>query len=240
MSVEPSKISKLSIPLSIIVAGILIAGAIFFTSGKKSTVTDNQKVAEQRKSLKNINPITKNDHILGNPNAPVKIVEYSDFECPFCKRFQSTMNKIMDKYGKEGQVAWVYRHFPLDQLHPKNARVVASASECVAEQKGNNVFWQFVDAFFAATPSNDKTDLSTVLPKIYSDLGVDQTKIDKCIASGKYDKHIQNEIDNAIATGGQGTPWSIIIAKNGKTFPLSGAQPYNSVKQLIDIALGEQ
>ena len=150
------------------------------------------------------------------------------------------MQQIMAEYGKGGQVAWIYRHFPLDSIHPKNARVVAVVSECVAEQKGNGAFWEFTDAFFVVTLTNDRTDLATALPQIYSDIGVDQAQIEACIASGKYDQHIQDDIDNAIATGGRGTPWSIIVGSNGQMFPLSGAQPYNSVKQLVDLALQAQ
>jgi len=143
----------------------------------------------------------------------------------------------MEEYGKDGQVAWVYRHFPLDQLHPVKARREAVTSECVAEIGGNDAFWQFIDKFFAITPSNNQTNLDTVLPQIISELGLSQSAIDECVESGKYDQHIQDDIDNAVATGGRGTPWSVVISSNGENFPLSGAQPYNSVKQLIDIAL---
>ena len=119
-------------------------------------------------------------------------------------------------------------------MHPKNARKVAVASECVAEIGGNKAFWRFADAYFAVTPSNDQTNLSVVMPKIIKDLGINKTQFDKCVASGKYDKHIQDNIDNAILTGGQGTPWSIMITENGKYVPINGAQPYEVVKQLID------
>ncbi len=233
------------IPISIVIAGAFIAGAVFFSGGGSSsnnvasnTGTQPTQVAPQPTgSTKSIAEVTSADHIKGDLNAPVKIVEYSDYECPFCKRFHPTMQQAIDEYGDSGQVAWIYRHFPLDSLHPKNARVVAAAAECVAEQNGNDAFWEFTDGYFAVTPSNDRTDLTTVLPQLYKDIGANQASIEACIASGKYDKHIQDNIDNAIATGGRGTPWSVVIAPNGDTFPLSGAQPYQSVKQLIEIAL---
>lgn len=238
------KTNNFMIPLAIIIAGVLVAGAVFFNSGgntSNTAKTQQTKAAPQQTgSIDNINPITKSDHIRGNPNAKVMIVEYSDFECPFCKGFHDTMNQIIEEYGKSGDVGWVYRHFPLDSLHPRNARIVASVSECIVDQKGNNGFWEFADSFFEVTPSNDRTNLAVVLPKIYSDMGVDQAKIEACVASGKYDKDIQDDIDNAVATGGRGTPWSIVISSSGETFPISGAQPYNSVKQLIDISLEAQ
>jgi len=232
------------IPVSIIIAGILVAGAVYFnnsrSSGPSPTTADTatQPALPPVGSTEDIRPITSADHIRGNPDAPVKIVEYSDFECPFCKGFHDTMNQVLSEYGKDGQVAWVYRHFPLDQLHPVKARREAITSECIAEIAGNDAFWQFADKFFAVTPSNNQTDVDTVIPQIIGELGLSQSAIDECVASGRYDDHIQEDIDNAVATGGRGTPWSVVVAEGGKTFSLSGAQPYNAVKQLIDLALG--
>lgn len=227
------------IPIAIVIAGLFIAGAVVYTDtgDKTPVVADNQQEVSE---TNNVREITSEDHIKGNLNAAVKIVEYSDFECPFCKGLHNTMNQIMDEFGEDGDVAWIYRHFPLDQLHPIKARREAITSECVAEIGGNDAFWQFADKFFAVTPSNNRTDLDTVLPQIISELGLSQDAIDTCVASGKYDQHIQDDIDNAISTGGRGTPWSIVVAKNGKTFPLSGAQPYSLVKQLIELALREK
>jgi len=243
MSNTQSKTSKLLIPLSIIIAGILIAGAVFFERGSTTNTASNKQPTQaeqpQTESIENINPITEEDHILGDPNAPIKIIEYSDFECPFCKRFHDTMNQVMNEYGQSGQVAWVYRQFPLDSLHPVKARLEAVISECVAEIGGNNAFWQFADRLFELTSSNNQTNVDTVLPQIIGELGISQSAIDECVASGKYDSHVQNDIDNAVATGGRGTPWSIIVTKKGNTYPINGAQPYNSVKQLIDLALRE-
>ncbi len=242
MNEKQMKSDNIMIPIAIVIAGIFIAGAIFFGDNSGSSNTASNKQTDQTapqttSSMENIAPITSLDHIRGNPDALVKIIEYSDYECPFCKRFHSTMKRAMNEYGKSGKVAWIYRQFPLDQLHPKNGRTVASASECIAELAGNEAFWKFSDRFFELTPSNDNTDLTIILPQIYSEIGVDQGKVEACISSGKYDQHIQDNIDNAILTGGRGTPWSIVIAPNGQKFPLSGAQPYNSVKQLIEIAL---
>lgn len=233
------------IPLAIIVAGGFIAGAVFFGGGNANTpsavnIGTQSPPAEPTGSTDAVRPITSEDHIRGNPNAKVFIVEYSDFECPFCKRFHNTMKQVMDEYGASGQVAWVYRQFPLEQLHPVKAMREAVISECVAELGGNDAFWQFADEFFAVTPANNQTNLDVVIPEIINKIGLSQSAIDECAASGRYDEHIQNDIQNAIETGGRGTPWSVVVAPNGETFPLSGAQPYNSVKQLIDLALKAQ
>lgn len=244
---EASKQNNLSIPIAIVIAGALIAGAVYMSAGKSTnapTAAGNDAAANaqlpQRDtgSLDQMAPISASDHIRGNPDAPVKIVEYSDTECPFCKRFHETMNQVIDEYGKSGKVAWVYRQFPLTQLHSK-ATKEAEATECANELGGPDKFWAYVDRLFEITPSNDGLDTAE-LPKIAQYVGLDVGKFNTCLNSGKYVKHIEQDTQNASATGGNGTPWSIVVAKNGKKFPLSGAQPYASVKQLIELALQEK
>jgi len=233
--------TKLNIPTAIVIAGALVAVALYFGVNNQTSTGVNQLdsyAAEDTTSQ--IREVTKDDHIKGNPNAKVMVVEYSDFECPFCSRFHDTMNAIMDEEGDSGDVAWVYRHFPLDQLHPLYARRAAVASECVNELGGNNAFWTFTDGYFAMSPANDQTDYDALVPELVAKAGVDKAAFDSCVASGKYDEHVQDDVNNGIATGGQGTPWSIVVAPNGTTFPLSGAQPADSVKQLIEIAKKEK
>lgn len=187
---------------------------------------------------KAIRPVSKGrDHIRGNPDAPVTLIEYSDFECPFCKSFHSTVKKVVE--DSKGQVKWVYRHFPLDEIHSK-ARKEAAASECSAELGGNDAFWKFADRFFEVTASNNRTDIDRVLPKVARDIGLDEAKFASCLASGRHDGRVEEDHQNAVATGGNGTPWSVVVAKRGKTYSLSGAQPYATVKQLIELAIQEQ
>jgi protein-disulfide isomerase len=189
---------------------------------------DNQAAA--------LRPVSKSrDHIRGDPAAPVALIEYSDFECPFCKRFHSTAKRMVDE--SKGQVKWIYRQFPLDELHPGKARKEAVASECAAEIGGNGAFWKFADRFFELTPSNNRTDVDTVLPQIAGEIGLDKAKFASCLASGRHDRRIAEDVKDAVATGGRGTPWSFIVSQSGKAYPLSGAQPYAAVKQLVDLAL---
>jgi thiol-disulfide isomerase/thioredoxin len=93
----------------------------------------------------NVPPINEKDHIMGNPNAEIVIIEYSDFECPFCKTHHATLKKLVEEY--DGQVAWVFRHYPIQQLHP-NAFEKAVASECISKIKGNEAFWKYTDLLF--------------------------------------------------------------------------------------------
>ena len=235
----PAQTTALTIPIAIIIAGALIAGAIYLGTSKDASPTavnnqQPQQVAQQTGDLEAMKAISSDDHIRGNPDAPIKIVEYSDTECPFCKRFHATMKEVMDEYGKDGKVAWIYRHFPLDQLHSK-ARKEAVALECANEQGGNDKFWSYADRLYEITPANNGLDPAE-LPKIAQYVGLDTAKFNTCLGSTKYDKYIEDEVQNAQATGGNGTPWSIVVGKNGKKYPLSGAQPLSAVKQLIDLA----
>ena len=178
---------------------------------------------------------TGRDHIRGDPSAPVTLIEYSDFECPFCKRFHLTAKRLVDE--SKGQLNWAYRHFPLDELHPGKARKEAVASECAAEIGGNDAFWKFADRFFELTPSNNRTDIDKVLPQIAGEIGLDKVRFATCLASAKHDRRVAEDVKDAVATGGRGTPWSFIVSKSGKAYPLSGAQPYAAVKRLFDLAL---
>ena len=231
------------LPASILIAAILISGSIIWSTQRgvaRDTLGDQQGVAAEELAgdLEAMTPVSSADHIRGNPDAPVKLVEYSDTECPFCKVFHGTLNELMAGYGKEGKVAWIYRHLPLDQLHAK-ARKEAVATECAAEQGGSDAFFAYLDRLFEVTPSNDGLDPSE-LPKIAQYVGLDTKLFTECLISTRYDEHIESEAQNANATGGDGTPWSIVVGPDGKKFPLSGAQPLAAVQALIDAALGDK
>lgn len=228
-------LSNYSTPIALVLAGIIIAGAIYFNGGSK--VDGNQPSVPNAKvsGLDQIKPVSSEDHIRGNPNAEIIIVEYSDTECPFCSRFHTTMKQIMNEYGKDGKVAWVYRHSPLDQLHSK-ARVEAVALECAAELGGNDKFWAYTDRLYEITPANNGLDLAQ-LPVIATYIGLDATQFDTCLTSNKYDAKIQADLENAVATGGQGTPWSIVVSKDGSKTSINGAYPLENIKQIIETLL---
>lgn len=246
--IKQKQTNQYLIPISIVIAGAFVAGALYLSNPVANTqpVANNgiaQPVAQAPQptgSTDAVRPVTSEDHIKGNPDAPIKIVEYSDFECPFCKRFHDTMNTVMDKYEDSGEVAWVFRQFPLEQLHPVKAQAVAVASECAAEQGGNDAFWKFTDGYFDVTLSNNQTDIETVIPQLVTETGLDQAAFQTCFESGKYDDHIESDIANAVETGGRGTPWSVMIGPDGTTYPINGAQPLAAVEQLISIAQKEQ
>ncbi len=226
---------KYSTPLSVLAGALIIGGALYWGGGSRPESAQQQPdQAAVQKQLEAMNPITDQDHIRGNKDAKVFIVEYSDTECPFCQRFHATMKDVIGKAGPEGDVAWVYRHFPLDALHSK-ARGEAVALECANEQGGNDAFWKYADRLYETTPANNGLDPAE-LPKIAAYIGLDTTAFATCLTSGKYDARIEADVQNAVATGGNGTPWSIVVSASGTKFPLSGAQPQEAIEQLIELA----
>jgi len=228
--------NNLGIPIAIVCAAALIAGAIYLSGAKNDTPVNVQGGIDSAQNNNQVTPevvvapVTSTDHILGNPNADILIVEYSDFDCPFCKSFHETMTKIMKDYGPNGKVAWVYRHFPLEQLH-LNAPKLAAASECVAELGGNDAFWKFGDLIFGGREINAKTDLAK-LPEYAVSAGVDKGQFELCFNSGKYDEAIKEAGAAALKTGARGTPYSIVMVGDQQGV-INGAQPYDVVKQMI-------
>lgn len=228
---------NLTVPIAIVVAGALIAGALFF-AGRSPAPTSGTatNTGQNAPAVKDIPGVTAADHIRGDLNAPIKVVEYDDLECPFCKQFDGTMKQVMQNYN--GKVAWVIRNFPLQQIHP-NAPKLALAAECVAELGGNGVYFKFLDAIITVAPINTFFDI-TKLTATAEGVGVDGKKFDTCVASGKYQDKISKEFNDAIAAGGQGTPFSVIVTASGKKIPIPGSLPYDTVKATIDSALSRK
>ncbi|OGG38301.1 hypothetical protein A3D55_02070 [Candidatus Jorgensenbacteria bacterium RIFCSPHIGHO2_02_FULL_45_20] len=205
----------LLLPASILVAAVLIAGSLVYSAGKRSSEKNLAQISsgneEQTAGIENLVTVNSDDHIRGDMDAPVQVVEFSDMECPFCKTFHDTMQKVMLKYGDK--VAWIYRHAPIDSLHPKS-RKEAEATECAASLGGNIKFWAYLDRLMEITPSNNGLDPAE-LPRIAEYVGLDKAKFESCLSSGKYADKIQADLENAVRSGMIGTPYSIILI-NGK------------------------
>lgn len=215
-------------PIAIIVAGLIIGGVIIYTKTPSSQELKTASVANQenqKESSKVEFTITEKDHIRGNPEALVTIVEFSDFQCPFCQRFHPTLKQILENYPD--QVKLVYKHFPLDQIHSE-ARPSAEASECVYEQKGNDGFWQFADGLF-----ENQSRLGLDLYKeLAIDLSLDMNKFEDCFIQRKYKDQVESDYQEGIKIGVRGTPGSFV---NGVL--VSGAVPYETLKAAVEKAL---
>lgn len=132
----------------------VVEGVIKQFKGEKVDGLTDADLPKEQKGITFRAVDTGKEIVRGNPNAKITIIEYSDLECPFCKRFHATMEQVLATYGNDIRV--VFRHFPLDSLH-KKARTEANAVECAGEQ---GKFWEFIDGIFAVTPSNDGLDIT--------------------------------------------------------------------------------
>ncbi len=236
MNAVPSRQSW-AIPVAIIVGFGFIAAAIYLSGNKapENIIGNKDETAETAKTG-SINPVTADDHIRGNPNAPIVIVEYSDYDCPFCKQFHETMKRIMEEYGASGRVAWVYRHFPLESLHP-SAPYIAEASECVASLAGNDAFWKFSDLVFGERGPNELTNVAR-LKEFAVTAGAESEGFDNCMSSKEKRALVDEDFQNAVAIGARGTPHSVILIGK-EQITINGAQPYTVVKQMIDSLSGQ-
>jgi len=217
---------------AILIVGVLIAGAILLKDSKPSTDNTSPLNVPIANNPKNTTPqdrpVSSNDHIIGNTNAKIIVVEYSDLECPYCKGFHNTMHGVIEN---NKNVAWVFRHYPIPQLHSK-AFKEAEATECAWEQGGNDAFWKYTDRVFEITPSNNGLDVAE-LPKIAQSIGLNVASFNDCLASGKFKNKVQADIDDGVKAGVNGTPSSFILV-NGKLIDaIPGAQPYESVMQRL-------
>lgn len=239
---QPPQINSLAIPIAIIIGFGMIALAIYFSgigksmSGTLGATVAGSNTAEVSGDLGNLNPINADDHIRGNPNAPIVFVEYSDYDCPFCKNFHETMKRILNEYGENGQVAWVYRHFPLEQLHP-SAPHIAKASECVATIGGNEAFWTFSDLVFEERETNEQTDTSR-LGEFAKTAGIDEIAFSTCLENGETTQAVQEDMENALAIGGKGTPHTVVLVGDQQGV-INGAQPYETVRQIVEELLAQ-
>lgn len=171
--------------------------------------------------------ITDEDHIRGDKNASVTLVEFSDFQCPYCSRVYPTMNALLEKY--DGKIRIVYKHFPLISIH-EQAVPAAEASECAAEQ---GKFWEFHDAIF----ENQSKLASGYYSELSSQLGLNQSQFDNCVSSRKYQQKVADQLAEATAAGAQGTPYTVVIDAQGKTTPIKGAYPQSTFEAVIEQAL---
>lgn len=175
----------------------------------------------QQPSATPVKGIQADDHVRGNKNAKVVMIEYSDFECSYCQRFHPTMQKIVDAYPN--QVAWVFRHFPLS-FH-QHAEAAANASECASEQ---GKFWEYSDKLY----ENQKSLGDSLYEKLAGDLKLNVSKFKSCMSAKKYASRVSRDLDEGSSFGVDGTPGTFI---NGQLVP--GALPYESIKQMVDAAL---
>jgi protein-disulfide isomerase len=222
--------SNIGIPVAIVVGFAMIAAAIYFSGSGNAPAPTAVATPEEQAPI-DVAPVTEADFIRGNPNAPITVVEYSDYDCPFCKNFHDTMKLIMEDYGVTGKVSWVYRQFPLAQLHP-NAPRISEAALCVGELGGDEAFWKFSDLVFGERDVNEPTNM-TRLPEFAEKSGVKRADFNTCLESGRHTASVEASLESGVKAGAQGTPYSVILVGDQKAV-INGAQPYPVVKQIVE------
>ena len=204
---------------------VLVIGGFVAFSGNDNPSPTGNVVAGNENNQAVVEVSEDDDAVLGSPDAPVTIIEFSDYQCPYCERFWSqTLPLIKEKYIDTGKAKLIFRDFPLDSIHPM-ATPAAIASECVHELGGDSGYYKYHDKLFENQASLSIDNMK----KWAKELGYN---IDSCLDSKKYKNEVSKDMQDGSAVGVQGTPAFFV---NGKL--ISGAQPFSVFKQAIEAEL---
>lgn len=219
----------------ILIAAIIVLVAATAVATGWYVYTKLHAPAYSNVDVSNLRPVGLSDHILGNPAASVMIVEYCDIDSPFCKQFQKVLEEVIASHGAAGDVAWTYRHLPVANQYP-NSESEAEAAECVAAAGGTNAFFAFIDALQAAAPGTASFDPSGY-GAVVTKLGLDAGAFSKCLSAHAYAKRVADDADNALASGGTGAPYTVLLVKGMKPIPIQGALSYTQFDTLVTAAV---
>ncbi len=209
------KTNKIMLPVSIIIAGIIIAGAVVYKPSDKPFVAP---VGDARTASLSID----DDSILGSPTAPVTMIIFGDYQCPFCKQQADGVEmRLRNDYVKTGKVRMVFRDFPLENIHPY-ARPAAEAAQCAGEQ---GKYWDYHDALYAKQDSLSSVDFK----QLAASFSLDVKKFSDCLVNPATKDEVTKDLNDGVALGIRGTPASFI-----NNVYIEGAYPYDSFKQVIE------
>lgn len=246
----PSKITTTQVLVGLLVVASFLIGSLYTKAqyleknGFKNTVatpSQNAPQAPQQTGSKEVS--VDDDPVLGAKNAPITMIEFVDYECPFCKRFfDETLPQIKKDYIDSGKVKLVMRDLPLS-FH-QNAHKESQAAECAREQGGDSVYFKYHDEIFKRTISNGTGLALDQLAVIANDLGLNGAKLQSCLDSDKYKAEVDKDLADAAQYGVNGTP-SFFIGKSdpsGKfqATVIVGAQPFESFKAALDAELNKK
>ena len=256
--ISKEKISVKKSTFNVLIIGIIvITGIAMFFAGSYALNTDSDQVTQEElqdaisklelKILQNQLPTAQptlpikisadNDPIIGNPDAKISIIEFSDFQCPFCARFHiQTLPLIIEEYIEDGKVKLVFRDFPIQNIHP-NALPASVAAECANEQ---GKFKEMHDILFENQNQWNKqetADAISLFNQYATEMNLDQEIFDSCLSNGKYIEEIKNDLEDGRDYGISGTPGFFIGNDQIGYVELKGAQPFESFKKVIDAQL---
>ncbi|MEX0931394.1 MAG: thioredoxin domain-containing protein [Candidatus Paceibacterota bacterium] len=213
-----------------ILFGALILAVAFFLMP--------EKIQNTTKALPEEGAVSKpvpTEHWIGNPKAPVVIIQYSDTDCVYCAVFHTAVVKqLIATYGRQGELAWVYRHFPIANVNPNGARE-ALALECVADTSNDpSKFWSMLDAIFEAKPLSPQTDPVNFIKTIAGLYGLSEAQLSKCENNNEFRTIIRNQSDEAISAGAEGAPFMVVYANGEFTETISGTRSLEQMQKIID------
>lgn len=221
---------------------LIIAGAILFFN--KGSVTGNVVNNGNAGSI-SAKALIDDDAVLGSANAPVTIVQFTDWQCPFCRRFETdTFNQLKENYIDTGKVKFVTRDFPLESIHP-GALPAALAAECVKAEGGSSAYYAFKQKVTEEQNLRDSGSATGAVTKTVTFSNEDLSSwaqtlgydIASCLESQTYAAEVRKDLSDGQAAGVRGTPAFLIINKKGTSTLLSGAQPFSAFKTELDKAL---
>lgn len=201
---------------------------------KLESKIENNPQSDNQRNTQPIKVSIDDDPMKGDPNAPITIIEFSDYECPFCERFYAnTLPLIEENYINTGKVNFVYRDFPIQSIH-RNAATAAVAAECADDQ---NSFWSFHDMIFENRDTWRKLDGVNLLNEFEQyavTLGLNSEEFDTCLESGKYLDEVRKDLQDGQKYGITGTPGFFIGNEDIGYTLVSGAQPYQNFEKVLD------
>jgi len=210
--------------LKIIIGILAIILIISFASNSKTDSQNSPPTGQATGDTTRVQVSIDDDDFLGDANAPVTIIEFSDYECPFCARFyEDALQQIKEKYVDTGKVKFIYRDFPLS-FHT-NAQKAAEAAECAGDQ---GKYYEMHNMLFESGVDGGVT----AFKQYATNIGLNSNEFDVCLDSGKYYDEVQNDIKDGSAAGVRGTPATFV---NG--ILVSGAQPFSVFEQIIEAEL---
>jgi len=218
------------LPGAIILAGLILSFAIFMIR-TEATPKLGAGTPEMTR------PVSPVDRIIGNPEAKVKLVEYADIDSEYSKQFQATMQQLMSEYAAGGEVAWVYRHFPLLDQHAAAASH-AEAAECAGFLGDDDAFWRFIDALQSAAPGESQFPIEGYA-SVAAQLGLPQVEFETCLQNGRFTKKVYDDSTNAMEAGAEGTPYTVVLVEGQEPVGIQGALPYEDMKRVINEALAK-
>lgn len=219
--------SKKTVQIIAILIGIALIIAARTIQSKTAAVQIPGGVVEA--SVEGLKPISAADHTRGSIDAPIKLIEYSDLECPFCKIFHQSMLEISPDFIDSGKLLWVYRHYPLTSIHA-NAKDMSVATECVGKLGGNDAFWKMIDGIFA--DPDQKFDVNK-LPILARAAGVNVPRYSACFRSKETLPIVEGDMADGEKIGIMGTPYAVIISPKGKTFPIMRAYSSSELREIL-------